>query len=106
MIKFNVEEKHAEFIFKVLTPVGISFHLVDRYSSMREFQSLVRKDMDSLNFNFLPPFPQKRMFGSLDPKFLKERMDQLNHFFNVFFANSEVAQNRLVMTYFSSKLAD
>jgi hypothetical protein len=37
MIKFNIEDKHAEFIFKVLTPIGISFHLVDRYSSMRQF---------------------------------------------------------------------
>ena len=35
MIKFNIEDKHAEFIFKVLTPNNISFHLIDRYSSMR-----------------------------------------------------------------------
>jgi hypothetical protein len=35
MIKYEVEDGHADFIFKVVAPNGVSFHVIDRYSSMR-----------------------------------------------------------------------
>jgi hypothetical protein len=62
--------------------------------------------MDDMNFNFLPSFPQKKFMGSLDTKFLQERMMQLGLFFNAFLGNNKVARNKLVMTYFASKPLD
>jgi len=35
MIKFETAAGHADFIFKVVGPNGIGFHIKDRYSSMR-----------------------------------------------------------------------
>jgi len=37
MIKFVTEAGHADFIFKVVGPSGVSFLIKDRYSSMRQF---------------------------------------------------------------------
>jgi hypothetical protein len=106
MVKYTLEDSHAEFIIKVLASNGITFHLADRYSSLRQFQSLVRKDLDRVNFNFLPRFPEKKLLGKMDPKFLQDRMTQLGLFFNSFLGNKDVAQNKLVMTYFASKAMD
>ena len=38
MIKFTKKEGHVNYIFKVVGPKDISFHLEDRYSSIRSFQ--------------------------------------------------------------------
>ena len=44
VVKHQVtREGHAEYIIKVIGPRDISFHLKDRYSSIREFQSMVKK---------------------------------------------------------------
>ena len=61
---------------------------------------------DSVNINALPPFPKKRYVGSMDPKFLDDRMMQLGMFFNAFLGNHHVAKSKLVLTYFASKAAD
>jgi len=37
MIKYITDSGHADFIFKVVAPNGVSFHIKDRYSSMRQF---------------------------------------------------------------------
>ena len=37
MIKYMVSGGHADFVFKVVGPNSVSFHIKDRYSSMREF---------------------------------------------------------------------
>ena len=37
MIEHTVVDGHADFTFKVVGPNGCSFHIRDRYSSMREF---------------------------------------------------------------------
>ena len=46
MIRHVTQDGHVDFIFKVVAPNGVSFHVVDRYSSMRQFQSLLKKDLD------------------------------------------------------------
>ena len=35
MIRYNAQDGHADFIFKVVAPNSVSFHIMDRYSSMR-----------------------------------------------------------------------
>ena len=74
MIKVDAQDGHADFIFKVVGPNGVSFHIIDRYSSMRQFQSLLKKDLnDSVNLNDLPQFPKKKYVGGMDPAFLEQR---------------------------------
>jgi len=46
MMDYKVEGGHADFIFKVVANNGTSFHIKDRYSSIRSFQSLIRKELD------------------------------------------------------------
>lgn len=107
MIRFTVEHGHADFCFKVVGPNGISFHIIDRYSSMRSFQSLLKKDLDdNVKLGSLPQFPKKRYMNQLDEKFLEGRMKQLELFFNAFLANNKVARNSLVLTYFGTRVAD
>ena len=65
----------AEFAFKVVGPHGFTFHIVDRYSSMRSYYKMLRKNLDdSVSLKSLPNFPQKKMFNTLDKKFLDNRM--------------------------------
>ena len=66
----KVDGSHAEFVFKVIGPCGISFHIIDRYSSMRTFQSLLKKDVDPSALKDLPEFPKKKWIGSTDAAFL------------------------------------
>lgn len=54
MLKYQVEAGHADYIFKVVGPNGISFHIKDRYSSMRSFQSLLKKEIDDKSLSSLP----------------------------------------------------
>lgn len=75
MAHYTVNGGHAEFVFKVMGPNGISFNLRDRYSSMREFQSMLKKNLDnSVRLNDLPAFPKKRYLNGMDDSFLQNRM--------------------------------
>ena len=38
MIKYNNVNGYTEFMFKVIGPHNISFHINDRYSGLRKFQ--------------------------------------------------------------------
>jgi hypothetical protein len=67
MINFKVEEGHAEFTIKVLGPVGITFHIIDRYSSMRDFATLLKNNLTGVDLADLPSFPKKKIMGSTDP---------------------------------------
>ena len=74
---------------------------------MRNFQSLLFKNLDdSIKINNLPAFPKKRMFNTLDPVFLNDRMTQLGHFFNTVLSNPEIAKSNLVLTYFVAQKLD
>jgi hypothetical protein len=107
MIRYDTAQGHANFIFKVVGPNNISFHIKDRYSSMRTFQSILKKDLDdSVNIRNLPPFPKKRYLNQLQNQFLEQRMAELGRFFNAFLEIPEVARNKLVLTYFQSAPAD
>mmetsp|Transcript_21226 Transcript_21226/g.32891 ORF Transcript_21226/g.32891 Transcript_21226/m.32891 type:complete len:147 (+) Transcript_21226:44-484(+) len=107
MIRYSSDHGHAEYIFKVVAPNGISFHVIDRYSSMRQFQSLLRKDLDdSVNLSDLPAFPKKTFMTKMDASFLDNRMSQLGMFLNALLSKNKVAKNKLVLTYFAQNAAD
>ena len=66
-----VNDEYATYLIKVLAPKNISFHIDDRYSSIRSFQSSVKKNIKSVDG--VPQFPKKKYWGHMDPAFLKQR---------------------------------
>lgn len=42
-VKHEILDGHASYLIKVVAPGNIIFHIRDRYSSMRNFQSLFKK---------------------------------------------------------------
>ena len=98
-----VDNSHAIYNIKVLGPRDIVFHIKDRYSSLREFQALIKKNIVSSDGT--PSFPKKKFFGNLEANFLDQRSNQLNLFLNTFLAHPNVKACELVPVYFRSKAA-
>ena len=45
-IKHEITEAgYVEYLVKIIAPGGFSFHFKDRYSSMHNFQSLLKKSL-------------------------------------------------------------
>ena len=63
------QNNYAVYRIKVVGPRDISFHLLDRYSSLREFQAMVKRNIGSSDG--MPTFPKKKYFGNTDPAFLE-----------------------------------
>ncbi len=93
---------------KINTPGGYSFHFKDRYSSMRAFQSMIKKSFNVSVFNQLPNFPPKKAFGAKAEAFLSGRSTQLQQFFNSFIKNKEIMgrQGHNVLQYFMDHASD
>ena len=64
------EQNFIDYLIKVIAPGNHSFHFKDRYSSMRNFSSLLKKSLPVQVYNQLPKFPPKKTFGSKDEDFL------------------------------------
>jgi hypothetical protein len=104
----STDQGYIVYLVKVIAPGGHSFHFKDRYSSMRNFQSLLRKSLSVAAINQLPKFPPKKTFGSKDEDFVNQRSVQLQQFFNSFFQNKSVMerQEHLVLQYLLEHAAD
>ena len=87
----------------MLGPKDIVFHIKDRYSSLREFQTFIKKNIESSDGT--PEFPKKKFFGNLDPNFIAQRSQQLSLFLNTFLAHPMVKSSELVPVYFNGKAA-
>jgi len=105
-VKYETNRGHAEYLIKVVAPGNITFHIRDRYSSMRQFQSLIKKQFNMKAYNGFPNFPKKKTFGNMSQEFLQQRLVQLQNFFNTFFANQDIAKSPHVVLYFKEKAAD
>lgn len=70
VVKYEITRTggHAEYIIKVVGPQDIAFHLRDRYSSLREFQSMIKRNIGSADG--CPSFPKKKYIGNMEPAFL------------------------------------
>mmetsp|Transcript_21063 Transcript_21063/g.25886 ORF Transcript_21063/g.25886 Transcript_21063/m.25886 type:complete len:93 (+) Transcript_21063:3-281(+) len=72
VVKHDVTDRnYCNYTIKVVGPRGISFHIQDRYSSLREFQSMVKRSIGSVDV--LPSFPKKKLWGNMEPGFLETR---------------------------------
>lgn len=49
-IKFDISRGYALHTFKIIGPNNISFHMQDRYSSMKNFASLIKKSLPVRSF--------------------------------------------------------
>lgn len=96
--------QHATYLIKVVGPRDISFHIKDRYSSLRDFQDMIKRNIDSKDGT--PSFPKKKFFNNLDEAFLEQRSQQLSLFLNTFLAHPLVKTCDLVPIYFKGKALD
>jgi hypothetical protein len=101
-------EGHIEYLVKINAPGNYSFHFRDRYSSMRAFQSMIKKSFPVNVFNQLPQFPPKKAFGAKAEAFISGRSAQLQQFFNSFLKNKEIMarQEHNVLQYFVNHASD
>lgn len=108
MVKVKTDDGFANYVAKVVGPNGVSFHIMDRYSSMRKFQQLLRNSISdqNINLNDLPPFPKKKLVGSMEPAFIDQRMVELGRYFNALLSKNQIARNTMVLHYFASHQAD
>ena len=97
-------ENYAIYVIKVLGPRDITFHLKDRYSSIREFQAMVKRQIGSADGT--PTFPKKKLWGNTDAAFLAQRAQHISVFLQVFLAHPLVKTCPLVPVYFRSKAMD
>lgn len=102
------QEGYVEYLVKVIAPGNYSFHFKDRYSRMRSFQSMLKKQFNLATFNGLPNFPPKKAFGSKAADFLNSRSLALQQFFNSFLTNKDVLRqaDHLIQNYFQEHASD
>lgn len=51
---------------------------------------MLRKKFSLKTFDGFPSFPKKTLFTKLNDEFLTQRMNQMQNFFNLFFAKKEI----------------
>lgn len=102
VVKYEIVDfSYALFMIKVVGPNNISFHISDRYSSIRSFVDQIKRSIASTDG--IPEFPPKKYFSSLKPEWLENRKRQLGLFLNTFLAHPLVKSSPLLPVYFKEK---
>ncbi len=104
-IEYTKDKGFAEFLFKVIGPNNITFHLKDRYSRLRSSFSIFKKQIPEKSVKAFPSFPKKKLFNKMDSSFLDQRMKHLEHFFNKFLNCSEL-NNEFAFLFFKERVCD
>jgi hypothetical protein len=97
----EIKDGHANYQAKVMPSSSETFHIEDRYSSMRDFWNKLKKDAP--NNRQVPDFPPKKWFGNTKPDFVNSRQQQLQQFFSTTLEIPELSQLRLVTDYLKTK---
>ena len=102
VVKYEISHQgFAEYFIKVVAPRDIAFHIKDRYSSLRDFQSMIKRQIGSADG--CPSFPKKKYIGNMETAFLEQRCQQLSLFLQVFLSHPLVKTCPLVPVYFRGK---
>jgi hypothetical protein len=103
VVKYEVvDNDYAVYMIKIVGPNNISFHISDRYSSIRSFQQHVKRNIASRDG--IPEFPAKKYFDNLNANWLEQRKRQLGLFMNTFLAHPLVKSSPLLPVYFKEKM--
>jgi len=99
--RYEVKNEHVEYIVKVINTTGNEeFSILDRYKTMRGYW----EDMTSKHGEAVPSkFPPKKFFGNKDPKFIKQRMKELEEYFNALLSDPNLAESPITQRYFLKK---
>ncbi len=100
-VKYEIAAGHVEYTVKVIASNGSeTFHIRDRYRSMRNYW----KSMVSDYGKAVPEsFPPKKWFSNKDPEFIRHRMEGLEHFFNTLLEDHKLATSPITQTYFTGR---
>lgn len=99
-LKHESKNGHVNYTIKVIGTKSDDFQICDRYSSMRDYW----KNMVSKHQNSVPPnFPRKKWFGNTGEEFIRQRMTDLEHFFNSLLAEPNLAASPITQAYFKQK---
>ena len=72
-------EGHITYNLVVEFPDGSTYDLTRRYSELKSFHDLLRRETNSNSF---PKFPPKKFFGYSNEEFINKRQQELNAFFD------------------------
>lgn len=99
-LKYESKNGHVDYTVKVIGSSSKQFHIRDRYSSMRDYWKNMVKEFED---NVPPNFPPKKWFGNTGDDFLKQRMSDLEHFFNILLGDPKLAGSQITKSYLKQK---
>lgn len=99
-VKYFTNDGATKYLVKVVDTSGKgSFHILDRYSSMRRYWCDMKEEYGK---EALPEFPPKKWFGNKNPDFIKTRKERLEHFFSQLLKDPKLASCEITQRYFDS----
>ena len=91
----SLQKGHAEYLVKVISTHGHTFHIRDRYKLMRNFWDALRRTVR--NPNRIPDFPPKKWLGNMNQDFIVQRQGELEYFFTTLLDEPEFAKHQMVL---------
>lgn len=81
VVYYMKKNNHIEYLLRVTeSKSNKAYDFFERYSNLEKLHQILRKEANSDTF---PKFPPKKFFGDKNEKFLKQRQEELNLYFNM-----------------------
>lgn len=98
---YEIKNGHVEYFMRITDEESIDeFNVCDRYKTMREYW----KSMTSKHGKAVPSkFPPKKFFGNREPGFIKQRMKDLEEYFNTLLSDPNLAESPITQRYLASR---
>ena len=88
IVKHEIINGAVFYTMRVAKSNGETFHIKDRYRSMRNYYTLLHRAEPTIG---LPIFPTKKWFGNTSAEFIGIRKGELSHFFSTVLKKKELA---------------
>ena len=96
-----IDKKYTKYLSRKDTSHGLTFQIRDRFSSIRAFQSAIKKKIPVRTS--IPDFPSKKYVGNLQDRYIRIRAKNLTMFLNMFLSVASVRANHMLYLYFRDK---
>eukprot|EP00826_Nyctotherus_ovalis_P015447 TRINITY_DN14396_c0_g1_i11.p1 TRINITY_DN14396_c0_g1~~TRINITY_DN14396_c0_g1_i11.p1 ORF type:complete len:262 (-),score=68.77 TRINITY_DN14396_c0_g1_i11:152-937(-) len=98
---YEIKNGHVEYFMKITDEESKDeFNVCDRYKTMREYW----KSMTSKHGKVVPSkFPPKKFFGNREPGFIKQRMKDLEEYFNALLGDPNLAESPITQRYLAGR---